>query len=199
MKAPGWLWSAVVVAIALSGLLFRGGDAMAYEEPEYRVVATYPEFEVRRYAPYVVAETSVEGPFAEVGNQAFRRLFAYISEDNRPQGKIAMTAPVIQQPTGKRYRFAFVMPSGSTIETLPSPINNEVVLKNVPARTMAVRRYSGTWSEERYRANEAALLKALEREGLRALGEPVFARYNAPFSLWFLRRNEVLVELMTPD
>lgn len=199
MKVSGWLWPAVVVAIAVSGLLTRGEDAMAYEEPDYQVVATYPEFEVRRYAPYVVAETYVEGPFADVGNQAFRRLFAYISEDRRPQGKIAMTTPVIQQTTGSRYRFAFVMPSGSTIENLPVPESAEVVLKEVPARTMAARRYSGTWSEERYRANEAALIKALADKGLQALGEPVFARYNAPFSLWFLRRNEVLIEVMIPE
>ncbi|MDT8441688.1 MAG: heme-binding protein [Desulfuromonadales bacterium] len=199
MKAIGRLWPAMVVAVVLSGYFTWGEDAMAYEEPDYRVVATYPEFEVRRYAPYVVAETSVEGPFTEVGNQAFRRLFAYISEDKRPQGKIAMTTPVIQQPTGKRYRFAFVMPSGSTIENLPDPESDEVTLKEVPVRTMAARRYSGTWSEERYRANEAVLLKALKEEGLEAVGEPVFARYNAPFSLWFLRRNEVLIEVAAAD
>ena len=71
---------------------------MAYEEPAYRVIKTYPAFELRQYDAYVVAETQVAGAFDEVGNQAFRKLFGYISAEQRPQGKIAMTTPVIQQP-----------------------------------------------------------------------------------------------------
>ncbi len=194
------------------GLVFLWGDiALAYEEPGYEVVKTFPEFELRQYAPYVVAETVVQGDFSAVGNQAFRRLFAYISAEKRPQGKIAMTTPVIQQPLPKsaepeadavqgtdkatRYRFAFVMPKSYTLESLPVPDNVEVKLKDVPARLMAVRRYSGTWSEDRYRKNEQRLLDAINKQGLNVVGEPVFARYNAPFSLWFLRRNEVLVEI----
>ena len=143
--------------------------------------------------------------------KAFRRLFAYISEDKRPQGEIAMTTPVIQQPlpetaeedadvagevdNANRYRFAFVMPKNYTLESLPVPEDTEVTLKGVPARLMAVRRYSGTWSEGRYRKNEQILFDAIKREDLKVVGEPVFARYNAPFSLWFLRRNEVLIEI----
>jgi hypothetical protein len=61
---------------------------------------------------------------------------------------------------------------------------------------MAVRRYSGTWSEDRYRKNEKILFDAIKREGLKAVGVPFFARYNAPFSLWFLRRNEVWIEIL---
>ena len=151
---------------------------------------------------------------ADVGGEAFRRLFDYISEGDRPQGKIAMTTPVIQQPlpavteqsaiddvspgAEKRYRFAFVMPVGYSLEELPRPENAEVRIESVPARLMAARRYSGTWSEERYRSNERQLLAAVQAAGLKTLGPPIFARYNAPFSLWFLRRNEVLVEVAAP-
>ena len=71
-------------------------------------------------------------------------------------------------------------------------------IKSVPARLMAVRRYSGTWSEERYRTNEQQLIAAVQAAGLKTLGPPIFARYNAPFSLWFLRRNEVLIEVAAP-
>ena len=202
----------VVCTVVLNLFLLQGGAALAYEEPEYMVVKTYPEFELRQYAPYVVAETVVQGDFKDVGNQAFRRLFAYISEEKRPQGKISMTKPVIQQPIPKseetgsgnelgankanRYRFAFVMPKSYSLESLPVPDNAEVTLKDIPAKVMAVRRYSGTWSEDRYRKNERILFDAIRREGLKVVGEPVFARYNAPFSLWFLRRNEVLVEIL---
>lgn len=191
-----------------------GEFAMAYEEPGYQVVKTYAAFELRQYEPYLIAETHVKGDFSEVGNRAFRRLFGYISEEARPQGKIAMTTPVIQQPVPaatqaadaeaaqapeKTYRFAFVMPAAYSLEDLPVPENADVKLKAVPARLMAARRYSGTWSEQRYRENEKILLEALAKQGLQTIGPPVFARYNAPFSLWFLRRNEVLIEVKPFD
>ncbi|PLX83080.1 MAG: heme-binding protein [Desulfuromonas sp.] len=195
-------------------LVFSGDLALAYEEPRYSVVQTYDDFELRQYEPFIVAEIVVDGAFDEVGGQAFRGLFAYISEDERPQGKIAMTAPVIQQPVPKettqektrstqepekpRYRFAFVMPAQYRLEDLPLPKSAEIQIDQKPVRLMAVRRYSGTWSEERYRENEHILMAALAREGMRILGEPIFARYNAPFSLWFLRRNEVLIEVQLP-
>lgn len=200
----------------LFGLLLSlpGGFALAYEEPVYTVVKTYREFELRQYDAYLVAETSVSGDFTDVGGQAFRRLFNYISEAKRPQGKIAMTTPVMQQPVpvateqsavndawpgvDNRYRFAFVMPAGYTLDDLPRPENAEVRIRSVAARLMAARRYSGTWSEERYRSNEQDLLAAVQAAGLKTLGAPIFARYNAPFSLWFLRRNEVLIEVAAP-
>lgn len=206
----------MISKVLLLGLLlsFPGGFALAYEEPGYTVIKTYKEFELRQYDAYLIAETSVAGDFADVGGQAFRRLFNYISEGNRPQGKIAMTTPVIQQPlpsvteqsavndipqgAEKSYRFAFVMPANYTLEDLPRPENAEVRIKSVDARLMAARRYSGTWSEERYRTNEQKLLEAVEAAGLKTLGSPIFARYNAPFSLWFLRRNEVLIEVAAP-
>jgi hypothetical protein len=195
-------------------MLWSGDLSLAYEEPAYRVIKTYPAFELRQYDAYVVAETQVAGAFDEVGNQAFRKLFGYISAGQRPQGKIAMTTPVIQQPiaagehsgvdasvaadTGTRYRFAFVMPGEYALDELPKPENVTIQLRSIPARLMAARRYSGTWSEERYRKNQQQLLEAVQAAGLKMLGTPIFARYNAPFSLWFLRRNEVLIEVAAP-
>jgi len=195
-------------------MLWSGDFSLAYEEPAYRVIKTYPAFELRQYDAYVVAETQVAGAFDDVGSQAFRRLFRYISADKRPQGKISMTTPVIQQPiaadenpgddgsapadTGTSYRFAFVMPAEYALDDLPKPDNLTIQLSSIPARLMAARRYSGTWSEERYRKNQQQLLEAVQAAGLKTLGTPIFARYNAPFSLWFLRRNEVLIEVVAP-
>ena len=193
-------------------LCLPGSLVLAYEEPEYTVVKTYDDFELRQYEAYIVAETNVSGSFDDVGNQAFRKLFRYISEDQRPQGKIAMTTPVIQQPSeadnqetsqpanakDKGYRFAFVMPAEFSFEDLPEPDDVAVQLSEVPARMMAARRYSGTWSEERYRKNEKILLDGVKAAGLQTVGAPLFARYNAPFSLWFLRRNEVLIAVANP-
>ena len=202
--------------LALIVLLSYGGSALAYEQPEYNIVRKYEDFELRRYAPYIIAETVVAGEFDKVGNEAFRILAGYISGKNRKQAKIPMTAPVgqtsvktsgekiamtipvVQTPHEKTYGayvFSFVMPSKYTLDTLPQPEDSRIRLRQVNARLLAARSYSGTWSEKRYKDNEAKLLKAVQAAGLSAVGEPVFARYNSPFTLWFLRRNEVLVEI----
>ncbi len=207
-------------ALAIVLLLSAGGSAMAYEEPDYEVVQSYEDFELRRYAPYLVAETTVEDDFGAAGSTAFRILADYIFGNNRRREKMAMTAPVDMQPaegekiamtapvtqveagggeaTGERYVFRFVMPSEYTLETLPEPVDERVTLRELPARWVAARRYSGTWSESYYREQETALLEALAAAGFSTRGTPIFARYNSPFSLWFLRRNEVLIEVAEP-
>lgn len=214
-RGPRWAFSLVCIAVLLLG----GAGAMAIEEPEYEVVQTFPDFELRRYPSYAVAETEVSGPFDEAGNQAFRILADYIFGNNQASTKIEMTAPVSQRPaTGERIEMTapvvqrpepgsagetfvvgFVMPSRFTLDTLPEPLDKRVRLREEPGKLMAVRRYSGRWTESAYRENEARLLDAVEAAGLKPVGEPVYARYNSPFSLWFMRRNEVMVELEPSD
>lgn len=198
-------------------------NAVATDEPRYQVIGTTPEFESRRYRPYLVAETEVSGDFDEVGNQGFRILAGYIFGDNRrrapaemvaPAGsgsgpdqdsgkgeQIAMMAPVAQRPSTTSphaYLVSFVMPPGYQLDTLPIPADQRIRLRWEPARLMAVRRYSGRWTRSRYQEEESALLRALEQAGLRPLGAPVYARYNPPFTPWFMRRNEVMVEVAEP-
>lgn len=181
---------------------------MAIEEAPYTVVTTDGAFEVRDYAPHVVAETLVEGTLEEAGNKAFDRLFRYISGGNRSREKLAMTAPVSQQPKGEkiamtapvaqqrvqeRWAVSFMMPAASTLETLPAPEDPQVMLRQVPARRIAAVRYSGSWSEKGYLRQKSALEAWMRAKGLASAGEPQWARYNSPFSLWFLRRNEILI------
>jgi hypothetical protein len=198
-------------ALLLAGILSLGaGNAMAIEEPGYTVVEQADDFELRLYEPYLVAETLVEGEFSEVGNEGFRRLAGYIFGKNRKDESIEMTAPVNQAPGPEKismtapvsqevksgmWRITFTMPAEYTLETLPVPLDDRVILKQEPARLMAVIRYSGTWSQNRYQEKEARLLSLIGERGLKAVGEPVFARYNPPFTLWFLRRNEVLIQV----
>ena len=202
---------------------------MATEEPSHRIVASYPGFELRQYAPYLVAETVVDAGFDTAGNRAFGILADYIFGKNRGEKKIEMTAPVTQQPAGggtrqgqkiemtapvtqqpaaattgtattaDRYVVSFVMPERFTLETLPEPVDPRVELRAVPERLMAVRRYSGRWTRQNYREEEGQLLAALRERGYEPVGAPVYARYNSPFSLWFLRRNEVMVEVRPAD
>jgi hypothetical protein len=189
-------------------LLTAWGTALATDEPRYTVIRTEDAFEVRRYEPYLVAETLVEGSADEAGNQGFRVLAGYIFGKNKGAREIAMTAPVAQVPTkiamtapvaqspgAGGYVVQFAMPSGWTLETLPEPTNPAVRLRAVPARTVAVIRYSGTWSPERYTEHLGKLQEALARTGLRWRGEPVWARYDPPWKPWFLRRNEIWLEL----
>ncbi len=183
-------------------------DAMAIEEAAYTVVASDNNFEVRDYAPYVLAETVVEGNLEDAGNKAFNRLFRYISGANRSREKLAMTAPVSQQPKGEKiemtapvgqqrvqqgWAVSFMMPSSYTLEALPEPEDPAITLRQVPAHRMAAVRYSGFWSEKGYLRNKLELESWIQEKGLTIAGDPVWARYNPPFMPWFLRRNEVLI------
>ncbi len=184
------------------------GEAIAVEEAKYTVLQKRDAFELREYAPQVVAETLVHGDFSSVGNEAFQRLYGYISGKNRKaqsipmtapvkqeagSEKIPMTAPVNQERVGNDWRVAFVMPADSRLSDLPTPLDPSVILREIPGRTMAALTYSGTWSKKRYDKHLAILKERLKELGLKASGEPVFARYNPPFTPWFLRRNEILV------
>ena len=186
---------------------------MAIEEPAHTVIEREEAFEVRDYQGYLVAETFVEGSFDAVGSEGFRRLFGYISGDNRAaekismtapveqqeaSAKIAMTAPVEQQRAGARWRIAFVLPSTYTLATAPRPTDDRVVLAEAPPRRMAVVRYRGTWTEARYGEELAMLRNFIGERGLTAVGEPVFARYDPPFMPWFLRRNEIQIPVQAP-
>ena len=181
---------------------------MAIEEADYAVVEKEGDFELRQYELFIVAETIVDGDFSDVGNVGFRRLYDYISGNNQKKESISMTAPVTQEARSEKismtapvtqereegkWRITFMMPSQYTMKTLPEPLDPNVKLKQESERSVAAIRYSGTWSQKRYREKEARLFEWIEKRGFKAVGEPIFARYNPPFMPWFLRRNEVLI------
>ena len=199
-----------VGAWLLAGLVLGTGGCVtrSVKEAAYTVERADGVFQVRCYAPQVVAETVVDGTLEEAGNKAFRPLFNYISGANRSQGKIAMTAPVAQQREGEKiamtapvgqeavsnkWAITFMMPTNFTLETLPVPTDENVRLRAIPARRMAAVKYSGTWSHKRYERNLASLREWMKTQNLAATGDPVWARYNPPFTPWFLRRNEILL------
>jgi hypothetical protein len=199
--------------LAILCLSLLAEPVMAIEKPSYRVVQVLAGIEVRECAPYLVAETEVTGTREEAGNAGFRRLAGYIFGKNRGEKKIAMTAPVTQQdgariamtaPVAQQEKpeagastwvIQFMMPFVYGRDTLPDPIDPAIRFREVPARRVAAVRYSGNWSEERYLEHLAELRGAMEKAGLRAVGEPVWARYDPPFMPWFLRTNEILIEL----
>lgn len=175
--------------------IFLTGAAMAIEEPEFIVDAKTDQYEIRKYGPILLAETKVKADFEDAGNQAFRILAAYIFGANKSKIKIAMTAPVSQQKGTSGFLVQFTMPKKYTLDTLPTPDDPRVVLWQQPSRKVAVYTYSGSWSESRYQKMLGNFRGVLEKDGVKTVGDPVLARYNSPFQLWFLRRNEIWLEL----
>ena len=204
----------IQLVLALTLLMLTGAIAMATEEAPYTVIKTDDIFELREYAPQVLAEIIVEGDLEDAGNKAFRPLFRYISGDNKSRDKIAMTAPVSQEQKGEKismtapvsqqsvkgkWAVSFMMPASYTMETLPTPDDPNIKLRQVPARRVAVVRYSGFWSEEKYLFNKEKLETWIRENRFTVVGEPVWARYNPPFTLWFMRHNEILIPVAAGD
>ena len=202
----------VVLAVAA---LANGHPAMAIEQPRYVVTAHDGDYEVRRYAPYVVAEVAVAGDQGAAVQSGFRKLAGYIFGGNAGGAKIAMTAPVAQQPFGQsipmtrpvaqtpdgqgRWTVQFMMPSGFTLQTLPRPNDPEIHFRATPAREMAVVRFSGVARADSFRRQTDALRHWAAARGLALRGPATLAQYDPPWTLWFLRHNEVLIEAAGPD
>lgn len=200
------------ITVAAAVIIIGAMDAMAIEEATYKVVKKDNKFEIRDYASHILAETVVEGNLEDAGNKAFKRLFRYISGNNRSRNKVAMTAPVSQQPIGEKIKMtapvgqqrvkeswavSFMMPASYTLKTLPEPEDPTVTLRQVPVRRMAAVRYSGFWSEKGYLRYKLELESWIHERGLTIVGDPIWARYNPPFTPWFLRRNEILIPVDT--
>lgn len=183
------------------------------QQQRYEVLAQYPGFEVRRYPAHLIAEVEVGGSFIDAGNRAFGVLVGYISGRNTSRARvamtapvlqeragepIAMTAPVVQQPTasGGRHAVAFVMPSGYTLDTLPAPADSRITLREVPAQVAAVDTFSGRWTEATYLARLDGLRASVARQGFDEAGSPRFARFDPPWTPWFLRRNEIVLPVV---
>jgi hypothetical protein len=182
----------------------------ATQEPEYRVVQSLGEIEVREYAAYTVAEVVVAGPAGDAGSQAFPILAGYIFGKNKGDRKFAMTAPVTQEAVPVKLEMTapvtqsavaggflvqFVLPKGVTVASAPEPLDARIQLREIAARRVAVIRFSGFWSASNYDEHLEKLQAALRAVGMAWSGEAVYSRYNPPFTPWFIRRNEIWLHL----
>lgn len=209
-----------LLSIALLALLATScatpGEAVAadLETPRYRTVVTDGAFTLRRYAPYVAAETTVDNPNMDEASRAgFRRLAGYIFGGNQGSRKISMTAPVTAEPaagegekiamtapvgaqsTGTGWRITFMMPSRYTLETLPVPNDPRVTFVEVPGRCRAAVTFSWLTTDDRVRAHTDELRRWAQGRGLVEKGPPVVARYDDPFTLPWNRTNEIWLEV----
>ena len=174
-------------------------SAQSIESLGYSVVASDGDIEIRKYEPHLLASVRVAGDFEQAGSKAFRPLFKFITGENTSDAKIAMTAPVIQTSEANEWLISFVMPSKYDLESLPVPASADVEVSSQPEIVMAAMEYSGSWSKKRYLKHEALMKQALESGSYKSCGEPRWARHNAPFTPWFLRKNEILVPLCGSD
>lgn len=185
---------------------------MAIEEPKYSIVETDDKFELRAYAPMIIAEVSVQGSLKSASNQGFRLIADYIFGNNIASNgekqKVAMTAPVTVQAQPKllnvtqqggaqeqEWKVHFVMPSEYSMSALPKPNNPKVELKEVSQRYYASLRFAGLTGEKKVARKTKELQEWMATKNLTAKGQPELARYNPPWTLPFARRNEVLIEV----
>jgi hypothetical protein len=198
------LAGAVVLGVALLGPIMSN-----VEQAQYSVVESYSHIEIRDYAPMVVAQAQVAGNRAEAIRQGFKIIADYIFGNNtsaqkvvmtapvtqQASEKIAMTAPVLQAGNEKSWVVRFVMPANYTLQTLPKPNNTAVELMQMPKRRYAVIRFSGTASEQRLKNNTDELKGFISEKKLNSISEPSYAFFNPPWTLPFLRSNEVMIEI----
>lgn len=203
------------IAAVVSGVLLTGctvfGIREGTAEPRFTVLAAPNGLEIRSYGPRIAAETAVAADEEQARYDGFRRLAGYIFGANRAKAKIDMTVPVVQQkgetiamtaPVGQtrgengQWMIRFFMPADSTLATLPTPDDPAVVLRQVPEETIAVLRFSGFWGAEAIAARQAELLQRLEATAWKPTGTPLTWLYDPPWSIPFLRRNEVAVPVV---
>ena len=202
------------LVLSIFTLFIFSGIAVATEEPKFSLLEKDQSFELRLYEPKIIAEVEVDGDMSAASRKGFRQIADFIFGNNTAQSgksekismtapvaikpaseKIAMTAPVGVQQSEKGWKVSFVMPSQYTLETLPKPNNPQILIKQLPAKQFALIRFSGLVDEEKMQAKSAELNQWITMKKLNPVGIPELARYNPPWTLPFLRRNELMIEV----
>ena len=168
------------------------------ETARYEVAGQIGEVELREYPELMLATVTGQGD-----TSAFRLLFSYISGENRTRKKIPMTAPVITSEKieitapviSDANSFSFVMPVNYKLEEIPEPLDSHIRIQKLPARRLAVIRFKGYARQKSVNEVKARLLSALQTSGIATVGEPFLMRYNSPWTLGFMRRNEIGIEV----
>ena len=203
-----WALAGILLVVGVAAVV-AGPIMSRVEQPEYQVTSSSGSIEVRAYGPTIVAEAEVKGERKAAINEGFRLIAAYIFGSNNPkakiemtapvqqqrQQKIAMTSPVTQQADGDSWTVRFIMPKSWTMETLPTPNDPRIKLVPVPAKRMVAIRFSGTANDNLIEAKTAELRRYATEQKLLTIDDPVLAFYNPPWTLPFLRRNEIMLEL----
>ena len=200
----------IVIAIGIVWSIW-GHLSSRVENTEYSVLSKKGSYEIRLYPAHIVAETVVTGTYQEALNQGFRIVAGYIFGGNTKKESIAMTSPVVERAStsepiamtapvmatveGESHTIAFGMPRSYTLDTLPTPTDSRVHIVTIPEKKMAVIRFSWFRTDTRVQQKKQALLSALQADGVKVVGEPQYAGYNAPWTPPWMTRHEVLIEI----
>ncbi|MBY0515439.1 MAG: heme-binding protein [Bacteriovoracaceae bacterium] len=205
------LMLAIFMALLSSGCSVFGIGSE--EQPKYQVIVKEENKEIRHYQSFIVAKTTVNGSFKEAQSKGFKILAGYIFGKNKSKQKISMTSPVVQNnqeanekismtapvtmaSENDQWTMTFSMPSQYTLESLPIPEDSSIKLERVEGRYVAALTFSGFWSEKRNNEEGSKLKEWLEKHSsYKQISGAKFAGYNPPWTIPFLRRNEVLIEL----
>ena len=174
-----------ILLIVLSALTLSS-QTMAYEEANYEIVKENKNYEIRKYSDRLVIETnSIQG-------NGFRKLFNYISGNNKKNAEIKMTVPVTQENKNGNMTMQFYLPSKFNKDNAPKPVNSEIKILTIEGGYYAVIKYSGRSSDKNFLKNKEILEKELRVDNIKVLSSPIRASYNSPFTLPMLKRNEVM-------
>lgn len=183
------------------------------EQARYSVITKADGYEVRNYPAHIVAQTVVEGVSVngDAFNKGFRIIAGYIFGGNVKKESIAMTAPVVAQGSSEKIAMtvpvtasangsnsqvvSFVMPSGYTLATLPTPNDSRIKLVEVPEQKMAVLKFSWYRTDARFEKMRKQLFTDLARDNITTIGTPIFAGYNPPWTPPWMNRNEIMVQV----
>ena len=204
-----WMIIAVIIGVVLIGAVAVGPVMSDVETPDYEVIESQGNIEIRRYEPMIIAEVRMDGERKDAIGDGFRLLADYIFGNNtlkrdiamtapvqqQESTKIAMTAPVQQQAAGDSWRVSFVMPSEYSMETLPKPNNDRIARKEIPSQRFVTITFSGANSNENVKAHEKKLMEYIVANNIMVTGPPKYAFYNPPWTLAPMRRNEVMMEI----
>ena len=200
---------AAITGFVLIGAVAIGQIMSDVETPDYEVIKSQSNIEIRRYEPMIIAEVQMDGQRKDVIGDGFRLLADYIFGNNvvkrdiamtapvqqQKSTKIAMTAPVQQQHKGDAWQISFVMPSEHNMDTLPQPVNNRVTLRKIPVKQFVVIIFSGMNSDKNVEKHEDKLMEYIQSNNLSVTGSPKYAFYNPPWTLPPMRRNEIMIEI----
>jgi len=199
--------------LVLTSLFLAGCSVVGIRsasEPKYQILVDSDKIEIRQYPPMVVAQTVVNTDYKDSSSQGFNRLAGYIFGNNKNKQKMSMTAPVfqeqefsimdmtvpvIQQKTQKVWLMAFVLPQNYTVSSAPTPLDSAVLIKDIPSKKVAVIKYSGSLSEQGIEEKSEELKHWLFKKGYKPISTSRSAAYDPPWTLPFLRRNEVHIDI----
>lgn len=208
-RSKQWIFITSVILILLLGYAALGPAMSSVEEPKYQLISAEENIQIRKYNPIIIAEVQVRGEREEAIGQGFRLLADYIFGNNKVDQDIAMTAPVTQQSSKKiamtapvkqqeldnAWRVSFTMPSKYSMNTLPKPNNEKVALHQVPSKKYVVIKFSGMNSNKNLALHEKKLQEYILENKIQAVSTPIYAFYNPPWTLPFLRHNEIMIEI----